>query len=123
MRFVIDENVPLLVATELEALGHDCIAIARISPAAHDVDVMAIAREEQRLLVTFDSDFARMIFHELRPPPPGVVYMQARPNHAMLVSRIFLTIFEAGDLPLAGRFIILDSSGTIRSLPLGSDNG
>ena len=123
MRFVIDENVPLLIATGLEAIGHECIVIARIMPTADDIDVMALAREEHCILVTFDSDYSRMIFHELRPPPLGVVYMQARPGQAVLVSRLFVTIFTGGGLQLEGRFIILDQGGAIRSLPLGSDNG
>ena len=119
MRFVIDENVPLLVATALENLGHDCLVVAKLDPRASDDDIMALARREDRVLVTFDADFSRMIFHELQPPPPGVVYMRGRPAQAKLVSEIFLTMFRTSELSVIGRFIVIEPSGDVRSLPLG----
>ena len=117
---MIDENVPLLVATALESLGHDCFVVARVDPRAVDADIMAQARREARILVTFDSDFSRMIFHDLQPPPAGVVYMRSRPQQAATVSQIFLDLLAAGHLDLAGRFLVIEPSGELRSLPLGS---
>lgn len=120
MKFVIDENVPLLVATALQSLGHDCLVIASIDPRATDADIMVQARREERVLVTFDADFGRMIFHELQPPPPGVVYMRRRPEQALLVSEIFLTLFTSGELVVLGRFVVIEPGGEIRTMPLGS---
>ena len=118
MRFTIDENVPLLVATALTSLGHECFVVAAEAHRAEDPDIMAFSRREGRILVTFDSDFSRMIFHELRPPPPGVVYMRGRPEEARLVSNLFLTMFRSNQLALADRFIVLEPNGDVRSLPL-----
>ncbi|WP_375394757.1 DUF5615 family PIN-like protein [uncultured Sphingomonas sp.] len=120
MKFVIDENVPLGVATALRSLGHDCLAIAQIDPRSSDDAILARAREEERVVVTFDADFGRMIFHELQPPPPGVVYMRGRPEQALLVSKIFLTLFTSGQLAVMGRFVVIEPGGEIRTLPLGS---
>ena len=121
MRFTIDENVPLLVATALTSLGHDCFVVAQTAHRAADPDIMAFSRREGRILVTFDSDFSRMIFHELRPPPAGVVYMRGRPDEARLVSELFLTMFKIDQISLDHRFIVIEPNGDIRSLPLDFD--
>ncbi len=120
MRFAIDENVPFLVAAALRSLGHDCLVIAESASQAEDEDVMDWSRREDRVLVTFDADFSRMIFHELQPPPPGVVYMRGRSDQARLVSEIFVAMFEAGAVDPLGHFIVLEPSGAFRTLPLGN---
>ena len=118
MRFTVDENVPLLVATALISLGHDCFVVAQDAHRLPDNDIMAFSRREDRVLVTFDSDFSRMIFHELQPPPPGVVYMRGRPEQAGLVSKLFLTMFRGDQIVLVHRFIVIEPNGDVRSLPL-----
>lgn len=118
MRFLIDENVPLLVAKTLRQLGHDCLVIAETDARALDADIMVKAREEFRVLITFDSDFSRMIFHELRPPPPGVVYMRGRPEHAKLVADTFVALFRDAVIDPMSRFIVIEIGGVVRSMPL-----
>lgn len=81
---------------------------------------MAQSRREERILVTFDSDFSRMIFHELQPPPPGVVFMRGRPEQASTVSDLLVALVRDAAIPLAGRFVVIEPSGDIRTLPLGS---
>lgn len=122
MRFTIDENVPLLVATALISLGHDCFVVAQQAHQAIDPDIMAFSRRENRVLVTFDSDFSRMIFHELQPPPPGVVHMRGRSEEARLVSELFLTMFRDDLIDLDHRFIVIGSNGDVRSLSLESND-
>lgn len=118
MRFLIDENVPLLVAKALRSLGYDCFVVAEVSPRAMDPDLLAQARNEDRVLVTFDSDFSRLIFAELAPPPPGVVYMRSRPEHAQSVSESFLALFREGAIDPISKFITIETGGIVRSMLL-----
>ena len=118
MRFLIDENVPLLVATALRSLGHDCFVVAESASRAIDPDLMALARLEQRVLVTFDSDFSRLIFHEWKPAPPGVVYMRSRPEHAKLVAESFIALFRNGAIDPILNFVTIETGGLVRSMPL-----
>lgn len=122
MRFTIDENVPLLVARALTSLGHDCFVVAQTAHRAADEEIMALSRREHRILITFDSDFSRMIFHELQPPPLGVVFMRGRPGETRLVSELFLTMFCANEIVLGNRFTVIEPNGEVRSLPLDSRN-
>ena len=118
MRFLIDENVPLLVAAALRSLEHDCFVVAESAAQSVDPDLMALARQEQRILVTFDSDFSRLIFHDLKPAPPGVIYMRSRPEHAPLVAETFIALFRAGAIDPIFHFITIETGGLVRSMPL-----
>lgn len=50
-----------------------CVFVKDLSPAAPDIDVIALARREHCLLLTEDGDFGRLIFGDCIEPPPGVI--------------------------------------------------
>ena len=59
MRLKLDENVHTDVAAALRTDGHDVLTVHDEQLAGHpDADVARAVREEQRVLVTFDLDFA-----------------------------------------------------------------
>ncbi len=61
MRFLLDENLPLRVATGLAAAGHDVARVASLCPGADDATVLERACAEERVLVTADLDFGRLV--------------------------------------------------------------
>ena len=73
MRFLLDvcaASRPLL--TTLADLGHDVRSAADGFSQASDEALLALAREEDRVLVTEDKDFGELVF--LRGlPHPGIV--------------------------------------------------
>lgn len=69
----------MATVTALRAAGFDVHAIAEASPGIADREVLQLAREQQRWLVTFDRDYGDLIFRALEPPPPGVVYLRMVP--------------------------------------------
>lgn len=73
MKFLLDESADLPLAFHLRQLGHDVKAIARDYPRSlEDPDVLAIARQEQRILITNDRDFGELVFRQ-RLPHCGVI--------------------------------------------------
>jgi predicted nuclease of predicted toxin-antitoxin system len=57
--------LPVGLIAHLRQLGHDVTAISRDYPhSLADVDVLAIARSEQRILVVADRDFGELIFRQ-----------------------------------------------------------
>ena len=79
MRFLLDENIDIRLADVLAQLGHDATAIARDYPASlEDVDVLAIAVRERRILITNDQDFGELVVRERRPHA-GVILFRVRP--------------------------------------------
>jgi predicted nuclease of predicted toxin-antitoxin system len=59
MRFKIDENMPAAAVTLLRARGHDAeTVIDEGLCGAEDREVATLCRTEERVLLTFDLDFA-----------------------------------------------------------------
>jgi predicted nuclease of predicted toxin-antitoxin system len=63
VRFLLDESADFPLASALEEMGHDVTAIAHDYPhALKDHEVLSIARDEGRILITNDRDFGELIF-------------------------------------------------------------
>lgn len=74
MMFLLDESADARLAPWLRSLGHDVTAIAVDHPASlKDREVLNIAHDEGRILITEDRDFGKLIFSRRRPHR-GVIY-------------------------------------------------
>ncbi len=63
LRFLIDESADVRVACYLRSLGHDVSIVATdYTPSLKDAAILAIALQEQRVLITFDRDFGELVF-------------------------------------------------------------
>jgi predicted nuclease of predicted toxin-antitoxin system len=76
MKLKTDENLPVEVALALQKAGHDATTVReqRLSGRS-DQDVAAVCRNEGRILVTLDTDFANI----QRYPPsqfPGLIVLR-----------------------------------------------
>ena len=70
MNFLVDAQLPRRLALELAASGHDAVHTLDL-PAANrtqDKDIVALAIQENRIVVTKDNDFV-VSFHLQRLPP------------------------------------------------------
>jgi predicted nuclease of predicted toxin-antitoxin system len=65
MKFLLDQSADFRLIPHLRHLCHDVHAISRnYRPGLPDADVLAIAREEGRILLVADRDFGELIFHQ-----------------------------------------------------------
>ena len=65
MKFLFDQSADFRLIPHLRELGHDVQAISRnYPPGLPDEDVLAIAREEERILIVADRDFGELIFQQ-----------------------------------------------------------
>jgi hypothetical protein len=62
MRFIADESCDFGVVRALRSAGHEVLAVAESAPGAADSTVIARAIDEQRVLLTEDKDFGRLVF-------------------------------------------------------------
>jgi predicted nuclease of predicted toxin-antitoxin system len=62
MRFLADESCAWPVIRALREAGHDVVAITEIAKGAKDEEVLERAANEQRVLITEDLDFGRLVF-------------------------------------------------------------
>ena len=65
MKLLFDQSADFRLIDHLRSLGHDVTAVSRNYPhSLADEDVLAIARQEQRILVVADRDFGELIFNQ-----------------------------------------------------------
>lgn len=76
MKLLANENFPKASVLLLRQLGYDITSIGEDNPSIADNDVMIIAQNEQRLILTFDRDYGELIFKFNYKPEQGVLYFR-----------------------------------------------
>ena len=66
VRLVADESSDFSVVVGLRRVGHDIVAIAETMSGADDDEVIALANSDERLLITEDKDFGRLVYAAAR---------------------------------------------------------
>jgi predicted nuclease of predicted toxin-antitoxin system len=78
MKFLLDANVEYRLARFLKSLSHDVKTIAHDYPeVVSDQQVLALAVEQKRILLTNDRDFGELIFRQ-HLPHCGVIYFRLK---------------------------------------------
>ncbi len=117
LRFLLDENVPVDLGFALSARGHDVLTLPPHLRSAADHTVLALAAEQDRVLVTLDTDFGALVFLFGQTPPPAVVLIRLTPPE---LARQIGSVVRAIELALddSGLFVVIDSNGVrVRPLP------
>lgn len=98
-RLLADENVPLQVVEALRSHGHDVVALvaSSLGSGASDGAIVAMARVEQRAVVTLDRrDFFRL--HREQPDHQGIIACTFDPDFAGHAVRIHEALPAGRDL-------------------------
>ena len=78
LRFLVDVNVGIAVATSLQFSGHDVIFAGDVDWCMPDIDMLALAQREGRIILTMDTDFGELVYHT-RQPHTGVLLLRCPP--------------------------------------------
>ncbi len=97
MRFLLDENVHIAVLAFAQKLGHD---IVRAPLGTRNGDIIKLALEEKRVLITHDKDFLDLT----RYPPknhPGIICIRIHPPVIARITQALQMLLERAP---AGQF-------------------
>jgi predicted nuclease of predicted toxin-antitoxin system len=119
MRFLTDENLSAASITRLREADLDVEAIGEISPSAPDERVLAHARENGQILITFDRDFGELVYRHGAAVPSGIIYLRIPPADPEAAARAVLDLLRLPGLTLEGRFTVVDED-KIRQRPLAA---
>lgn len=119
MRFLIDECLPKSLVGELESRGHEARAVSVDEPGIADAVVVMLGWDEDRLVVSSDSDIPTKVVFELFPAE-GVMFLRLKvQSKQRIVDRILSVIDEYGEA-MIGQILTVDD-WRVRVRPVRSE--
>ena len=116
MRWLADECVDAMLVTRLRGAGHDTVYMAEVAQSTSDVDIIAWAQREDRLLLTEDKDFGELVFR-WRAALPGLVLLRIDPRrHELKWKRLKAAVDRYGQ-SLMGKYTVVEEA-RLRTRPL-----
>jgi len=97
MKLLADENFPLASIKLLSQAGHDIIGIGIDYHGISDQEVIQFAKEEERLILTFDRDYGELIFKSGLKPDAGVIYLRWDDYTPEEPGKYLIDLFNSGD--------------------------
>jgi len=76
MQILADENIPGTAVRHLRDAHHDVLWIRESFPGMADFDIMKLAVDEQRIIVTFDKDFGELAVTGTSQIPRGIILLR-----------------------------------------------
>lgn len=111
MRFLIDVNMPKLLATQLSNAGHDVEEVYQWNPRAEDPSILQRAKDEQRILITADLWFGNIRMHPVGSYP-GIVVVRPKALQPQEAVALVTQAIETYGETLTGKLAILDRNRT-----------
>lgn len=98
-RFLLDESTNYQIAPYLRRRGHDVTAVGQQYPAAlRDVAILAIALDEQRIIITNDRDFGELVVRESLPHAGVILFRLGAVTTEELIARLRQVLTEHAHL-------------------------
>lgn len=94
IRLVADENIPSETIALLKSKGVDVISISEKLRGLKDKDILEEANVANRFLVTFDHDFAQLVFKE-KSQTKGIILLMFVPKSPQQIAKRLQQVLSA----------------------------
>jgi predicted nuclease of predicted toxin-antitoxin system len=109
-KFLANENVPFSSITSLKSAGTDVKSIGVDDPSITDEQVMQIAINENRTIITYDSDYGELIFKHGYKPKAGVIFIRTQPTDPLETARIITELLKKEEISFNRTLTVIDSN-------------
>jgi len=112
MRFLVDECTGPAVARWLIEQHHDVISVFDEIRGEDDEEVIRIANEENRILITNDKDFGELVFRK-KNQHKGVILLRLEDERGANKIAVLKKVLEKYENSLPGHFFVVTET-TVR---------
>ncbi len=116
MRFLVDECAGPTLASWLQEQGHDVFSVYEQARGINDEEVLRIAVENERILITVDKDFGEKIFREKRPHH-GIILLRLKDERSKNKIAAMERLLANYALRLSGQFVVVTDTQVRFSSP------
>lgn len=123
MRFLVDNALSPALSERLNIAGHESAHVRDYGmQAATDEEIFARAQEEQRIVVSADTDFGTLLATRHERTPSVILFRHGTQRRPELQAEILLSNLQRIEVDLAnGSVVVIEPARIrIRSLPLAS---
>lgn len=107
IKILADENIPLLMVRQLEEKGYNIKYVSTENAGISDEDVIELANAEERILITFDSDFGDLIFKKKKVIKTGVIFLRLGQFMPDEPGAILISLFKENKLDFTGKISVV----------------
>jgi predicted nuclease of predicted toxin-antitoxin system len=120
MNFLADMGVSMTTVTALRQVGHNVKHLREEGlMRLEDPKIVAKARSEGRIILTFDLDFSEIMALSNTTSPSVILFRMRNHTPQVVTPRLLLVIDDCQDELIAGAFVTVEDSGyRLRRLPI-----
>ena len=120
MRFLVDECLSPQVARLLLEAGHDAAHAAELDLLGHtDDEVMSVARNHQRVVLSADTDFGELLARSGDSMPSVILLRRQSHNATDQVGVVLAALIDvSSDLEAGAIVVVEDNRIRVRRLPI-----
>jgi len=108
VKFLADECCGAGLVESLRNDGHDVLYIMEEKPGTTDEEVLLIAYNSDRILITEDMDFGELVYR-LKKPAKGIILIRIDIKERHLKKERLRKLIENYPDRLRGRFVVIDT--------------
>ena len=111
MKLLANENFPYKSIQYLKEKGYDVVSIGMDNPGITDAEIMTIAINEERTIMTFDRDYGELIFRYNYKPQKGVIYLRLDEFKPQEPGMIIEDIITNKEIDFTRALTVVDKNG------------
>lgn len=116
VKLLANENFPIASVRALRSAGFDVLAISETSPGFKDEVVLDLAKQQSRVLMTFDRDYGELVYRRKMPCPPAILYLRFDPVSPIEPAQIVQQFLARAEPDLNGYFFVLNRDSSRKRL-------